>query len=79
VLVLEAANSGLVGYYERFGFVPVGEGEAMPWSEMGPNGVLRPCVVTCMVRRPLVGERGARRVTPGCDGGSCKRRRVTDG
>jgi hypothetical protein len=52
VLVLEAANSALVGYYQRFGFEPVGPGESMPWAETGPDGEVRPCVVTCMVRRP---------------------------
>jgi hypothetical protein len=52
VLVLEAATSGLVKYYARFGFVAAGEGQTMPWQEDGPDGKPRPCAVTCMVRRP---------------------------
>jgi hypothetical protein len=53
-LVLEAANSGLVDYYARFGFAVAAEGEPMPWSELRPEGPV-PCLVTCMVREPLRG------------------------
>ena len=51
ILVLEAANSGLVDYYARFGFVVAAEAERMPWSEFGPGGPM-PCFVTCMTRTP---------------------------